>query len=179
MQLVLVVHQDLNVVKISKMKTRSLLPRDWESVRRIYQIGMDTGLATFETEVPNWEKWDSKFLQACRLVAEVENEVVGWAVLSAVSSRWVYRGVAEVSIYVDLNCTHKGIGSVLMKDLIKETEKAGFWTLQSVIFSKNEPSIQLHKKFDFRVVGIRERIGQRDGEWKDTVLMERRSNLIN
>jgi len=161
-----------------QMQIRPLQKKDWNIVRRIYQEGIDTGMATFETQVPDWETWDLKFLKKCRIVAEREGEVLGWATLSATSKREVYRGVAEVSIYVDLDCTQKGIGSVLMSALIKSSEEEKFWTLQSSVFTENKGSILLHEKFGFRVVGHREKIAKRDGEWKDTILLERRSNLI-
>ena len=160
------------------MKIRPLRKEDWEAIRRIYKMGMDTGLATFETEVPDWKTWDAKFLQQCRLVAEDEGKVVGWAVLSATSKRPAYRGVVEVSIYVDLNCTQKGIGYVLMNRLIHESEQEGFWTLYSAIFLENKASIRLHEKAGFRKIGFRERIAKRDGKWINTLLMERRS-IVN
>lgn len=161
------------------MRIRPLQKEDWPSVQLIYQEGMDTGKATFETQVPSWELWNKKFLPVCRLVVEHENQILGWAVLSAVSSRYVYRGVAEVTIYRKLTSNLKGIGSLLLDALIKASEKENFWTLQSIIFAENETSIYLHKKFGFRVVGRRERIAQRDGKWKDTILMERRSGVID
>ena len=160
------------------MKIRPLQKEDWLSIRRIYQEGIDTEIATFETEVPDWEIWNTKFLPTCRLVIEHENEILGWAALSAVSKRYVYRGVAEVTIYRDLKCTQKGIGSALMLALIKASEEEGFWTLQSSIFSKNKPSLHLHGKFGFRIVGKRERIAQRNGLWHDTIVMERRSSIV-
>ena len=161
------------------MIVRPLKKEDWPIVRDIYQAGIDTGMATFETQVPDWETWDNKFLKKCRLVAEENKEVKGWAVLSSVSKRKVYRGVAEVSIYVDLKCTQKGIGSVLMRELIQASENENYWTLQSTIFPENKASIRVHEKFGFRIVGRRERIAERNGKWKDTILLERRSNLIS
>ena len=160
------------------MKIRPLQPEDWPSVRRIYQEGIETGFATFETEVPDWETWDTKFLPTCRLVLEDDNKILGWAVLSPVSKRNVYSGVAEVTIYRDLKCPYKGIGSILMSALIECSEEENFWTLQSSIFSENKSSLYLHKKFGFRVVGKRERIAQRNGKWKDTIFMERRSSIV-
>lgn len=161
------------------MKIRPLQLADWPSVRRIYQEGIETGFATFETEVPDWETWDAKFLPTCRLVLEHDHEILGWAVLSPISKRDVYRGVAEVTIYRDLNCPQKGIGSVLMAALIECSEKENFWTLQSSIFPENKPSLCLHEKFGFRVVGKRERIAQRNGKWKDIIFMERRSSIVD
>lgn len=160
------------------MKIRPLQKEDWEAVRRIYQEGMDTGIATFETQCPDWETWDSKFLQKCRIIVEENNQVLGWAALSPTSKRSVYKGVVEVTIYIDLNQTGKGIGTKLIKALVEASEAAGFWTLQSSILSENKPSIQLHLKAGFRILGTRERIAKRDGIWKDTVFMERRSALI-
>lgn len=157
---------------------RSMVPNDWQAVANIYKQGIATGLATFETNVPSWEIWDNGHLQACRLVAEIDNEVVGWAALTGVSGRCVYAGVAEVSVYVSQH--HKGmkIGSILLERLISATEANGFWTLQSGIFRENEASIALHKKYGFREVGYREKIGQLHGVWRDTVLMERRSDRV-
>ncbi len=160
------------------MIVRALQKEDWPAVRDIYQAGIDTGIATFETQVPDWESWNNKFLTECRLVATEKGVVKGWAVLSSVSKRKVYRGVAEVSVYIDLKCTQQGIGSVLMEELIKASEKEKFWTLQSTIFPENKASIRVHEKFGFRIVGRRERIAKRDGRWKDTILLERRSSLI-
>lgn len=161
------------------MKIRPLQKTDWPSVRRIYQEGIETGFATFETEVPDWDTWNSKFLPTCRLVLEKENKILGWAVLSSVSKRYVYRGVAEVTIYRDLKCPQKGIGSILMLALIEHSEKENFWTLQSSIFPENKPSLHLHEKFGFRKVGKRERIAQRNGKWYDTIFMERRSSIVD
>jgi L-amino acid N-acyltransferase YncA len=157
---------------------RSMEPNDWPNVANIYKQGIATGLATFETNVPAWETWNNSHLQACRLVAEIDHEVVGWAALTGVSGRCVYAGVAEVSVYVSQ--FHKGmkIGSILLETLIKEAETNNFWTLQSGIFRENEASISLHKKYGFREVGFREKIGQLNGIWRDTVLMERRSERV-
>ena len=161
------------------MKIRPLLKEDWPIVKKIYQEGMDTGIATFETHCPDWEIWNSKFLQKCRIIVEEDGKVLGWAALSPTSKRAVYKGVVEVTIYIDLNQTGKGIGTKLMTALVEQSEQAGFWTLQSSIFSENKSSIQLHLKAGFRVLGTRERIAKRDGIWKDTVFLERRSQLIN
>ncbi|PIQ49967.1 MAG: N-acetyltransferase [Cytophagales bacterium CG12_big_fil_rev_8_21_14_0_65_40_12] len=157
---------------------RTMNHNDWQAVANIYEQGIATGLATFETNVPSWEIWDNGHLQQCRLVAEIDNEVVGWAALTGVSGRCVYAGVAEVSVYVSQ--FHKGmkIGSVLLEALIREAENNNFWTLQSGIFRENEASIALHKKCGFREVGYREKIGQLNGVWRDTVLMERRSENV-
>jgi len=161
------------------MKIRPLQKEDWFAVQRIYQEGMDTGIATFETQCPEWETWNSKFLQKCRIVVEEDNQVLGWAALSPTSKRQVYQGVVEVTIYIDLKQTGKGIGTQLMSELVQASEEAGFWTLQSSIFSENKSSIKLHQRVGFRIIGTREKIAKRDGIWKDTVFLERRSNLID
>ena len=150
----------------------------WPEVARIYREGLDTGIATFETTVPSWEDWDRGHLEICRFVALNEGEVLGWAALSKVSSRCVYGGVAEVSLYVGSRFRGQGVGSALLERLIVESENEGYWTLQSGIFPENRASIALHEKAGFRKIGIRERIGKRDGEWKDNLLMERRSQRV-
>ncbi len=150
----------------------------WPEVARIYREGLDTGIATFETTVPSWEDWDRGHLEICRFVALNEGEVLGWAALSKVSSRCVYGGVAEVSLYVGSRFRGQGVGRALLERLIVESENEGYWTLQSGIFPENQASIALHEKAGFRKIGIRERIGKRDGEWKDNLLMERRSKRV-
>ncbi len=156
----------------------SLVPSDWEAVLKIYAEGIDTKLATFETEILSWELWDKKYINSCRLVAEIDDQVVGFAVLSKVSQREVYKGVAEVSVYVAEDSRGKGIGEAILKQLIKESEDNGFWTLQAGIFSENLPSIELHKKCGFRVVGIKKKIGQLEGKWHDNHYLERRSKTV-
>lgn len=151
---------------------------DWKAVSRIYEEGIATGMATFEKEIPSWEEWDANHLKSCRIIAKIDDEVVGWAALSPVSSRCVYGGVAEVSVYVAENSRGKGIGRILMNRLIIESESEGFWTLQAGVFPENKSSIKLHEKSGFRIIGFRERIGQLDGVWKDNVLLERRSTKI-
>ena len=156
--------------KIEKMKHE-----DWEQVSKIYMEGIETGNATFETDVPSWESWISKHLPCCNIVARRGNKILGWAAVSPTSSREVYSGVTEVSIYVNKECKRKGVGLALLKELIELSENNGIWTLQAGIFSENEASINLHKKCGFRIVGIREKIGKMDGIWRDVILMERRS----
>jgi phosphinothricin acetyltransferase len=150
----------------------------WAAVREIYAQGIATRNATFETALPDWAEWDARHLSMCRLVALRGDEVVGWAALSAVSSREVYRGVAEVSVYVADGAQGKGIGSALLSALVAESERHGIWTLQAGILAENDASIHLHEKAGFRIVGRREKIGQLDGQWRDTVLMERRSTVV-
>jgi phosphinothricin acetyltransferase len=151
---------------------------DWPAVAAIYDEGIATSNATFEQEVPAWEVWDANHLPTCRLVARVGGEVVGWAALSPVSRRHVYRGVAEVSVYVAASARGHGVGLMLLQRLVEESERAGIWTMQAGIFPENGASIRLHERCGFRVVGRRERIGQMNGVWRDTVLMERRSNVV-
>lgn len=150
----------------------------WPAVREIYAQGIATRQATFETAVPSWQEWDGNHLPTCRIVAHIGDEIVGWAALSAVSQRYVYRGVAEVSVYVAEQARGKGVGTALLAALIDESERNGFWTLQAVIHARNAVSIRAHEKSGFRIVGTRQRIGCLDGRWIDTVLMERRSKLV-
>lgn len=161
-----------------KLSIRPLVVEDWTSVKNIYELGIATGIATFETTAPNWKQWNENHLSFGRLVIILENEVVGWAALTAVSNRCIYQGVAEVSIYVHPSHRGKRIGQLLMKKLIFESEKNGIWALHSSIFSENLGSINLHKKVGFRMIGYREKIGRLKGVWKDNVLMERRSQVV-
>lgn len=151
---------------------------DWKVVQSIYQKGIDTGIATFQLNAPDWEYWHQSHLENCRLVITENDEIKGWAALSPTSKREVYKGVCEVSIYIDPTVAGKGFGTFLFKALIKESELQGIWTLQSKIFPQNTASLLLHKKMGFREVGVREKIGQRKGIWYDNVLLERRSNLF-
>jgi phosphinothricin acetyltransferase len=155
-----------------------LLADDWESVRRIYLEGIETGNATFETEAPDWESWDNTHLKTPRLIARRLDKVIGWAALSPVSRRLVYAGVAEVSVYVAGNAQGIGVGRQLLIALIEQAERSGIWTLQAGIFPENEPSIALHRSCGFREVGRRERIGKLGDVWRDVILMERRSSHV-
>lgn len=160
-------------------KIRELQKDDWQRVSEIYQQGMDTNLATFQTECPTHEEFDQSHMKQFRYVITDGDVIVGWAALTPVSSRCVYCGVAEVSIYIHDTYRGKGAGSQLLNFLSEQSEKGGIWTLQSGIMADNKTSIRLHEKCRFRQVGFRERIGQdRFGQWRNTVLMERRSNLI-
>jgi L-amino acid N-acyltransferase YncA len=156
---------------------RDLRPDDWAEVAAIYRDGMRGGMATFETEVPQRDAWHEA--HPLRVVAEVDERVIGWAAAAPVSSRWAYRGVAESSVYVARDRHGTGVGSALMEALVAKSERAGFWTLQTSIFPENEASLKLHRRVGFRVVGVRESIGKRDGLWRDTILMERRSEVIS
>jgi len=162
-----------------KIEIRHIEIKDWSVIARIYQLGIATGNATFETEIPSWQTWNDTHIQSCRFVALLENKIVGWAALSPVSNRCVYGGVAEVSVYVDTNFSGKGIGTKLLQELIQESEKTGFWTLQSGIFPENTMSLKTHKKLGFREIGYREKIGKmKNGKWRDNIILERRSKTI-
>ena len=150
-------------------------PTDWEAVRAIYLNGIAAGNATFETEAPDYETWNRNHLKFARLVARTDAAVVGWAALAPVSSRRVYAGVAEVSIYVADAARGQGIGRDLLRSLIEESERNGIWTLQAGVFPENSASIALHENCGFRRVGRRERIGALNGIWRDVILLERRS----
>lgn len=150
----------------------------WPDVKAIYESGIATGNATFETGAPAWEEWDAAHIKTCRLVAVEQDEILGWAALTPVSGRCVYAGVAEVSIYISESARGKGLGSILLNALVAESEQHNFWTLQAGIFPENVASIRLHEACGFRMVGRREKIGQMLGVWRDTVLLERRSNTV-
>lgn len=151
---------------------------DWPEVSRIYEEGIATGYATFETAVPTYKEWDEAHVTHCRFVAENSGELLGWVALSPVSGRCVYGGVAEVSIYVAADTQGRGVGKALMEVLVNASEMQGFWTLQAGIFPQNEGSISLHEKMGFRLMGRREKIGKRNGVWYDNLVFERRSKKV-
>jgi phosphinothricin acetyltransferase len=151
---------------------------DWPAVAHVYRQGIESGHATFETEVPSRESWDAGHLEAGRLVAREADRVLGWAALSPVSDRCVYGGVAEVSVYVDVAARGRGIGRRLLEALVEVSEEAGIWTLQAGIFPENEASLAIHRSCGFRVVGRRERLGRLAGEWRDVIQIERRSGVV-
>lgn len=151
---------------------------DWPMVRAIYLEGIATKNATFETGAPDWTEWDAKHLQSCRLVARLNGQVVAWAALSPVSSRRVYAGVAEESIYVAESVRGQGVGKKLLAALVEESERQGLWTLQTGVFPENAASLHLHELCGFKVLGVREKIGQMDGVWRDVVFLERRSQIV-
>jgi phosphinothricin acetyltransferase len=157
----------------------ALCPEHWPEVARIYAEGIATGDATFETEVPAWERWDTGHLPEHRLVALCEGEVVGWVAARAVSDRCAYAGVVEHSVYVAEAARGQGIGRVLLDALIVSTEAAGIWTIQTGIFPENTASLRLHERTGFEVVGCRKRIGKREGVWRDVIAVERRSPVVN
>lgn len=159
------------------MNIRDFIHNDFPSVMEIYRQGMATGIATFETVVPTWEVWNKKYSDRCRIIAEERGIITGFAVIIPVSSRECYAGVYEESLYVHDQWRGRGIGKKLLHALIDRTERLGIWTLQGTVFVENEPSVRLHERCGFRIVGRREKIAQRNGVWKDTYLMERRSAL--
>lgn len=164
-------------IAVMNFRIEPMKAADWEPVREIYVEGLATGNATFETTAPSREKWDNGHLPHSRLVARDDENLLGWAALSPVSSRAVYSGVAEVSIYISEKSRGKGIGKALLKALIESSEKNNIWTLQASIFPENTASINLHLQNGFREVGRRERIAKLAGVWRDTVILERRSNI--
>ena len=152
-----------------------LLQDHWPEVRRIYEEGIETGQATFETATPEWQAFDAGRNRDCRLVALESERVAGWAGLSPFSSRPVYQGVAEASVYVAAEARGRGVGSRLLEALIAESEKCGYWTLLGKIFPENTASLALVRRYGFREVGVLERIGRQHGVWRDVVLLERRT----
>lgn len=155
-----------------------LLPEHWPIVKVIYETGLATGHASFQTSAPSWEEWNKSHLAHSRLVAIQDNQVLAWAALTPVSGRCVYAGVAEVSVYVHSDSRGHGVGTALLQALITESERNGLWTLQAGIFPENTASLQLHEKAGFRTIGTREKIGQMNGIWRDTILLERRSKIV-
>jgi phosphinothricin acetyltransferase len=147
-------------------------------VLSIYEAGIATGNATFQTTAPEWSEWDQSHIKNCRLVAVENNKVLGWAALTAVSGRCVYAGVAEVSVYVAPEAQGKGVGRQLLEELIKQSEQNNFWTLQAGIFPENTGSLKIHEHCGFRILGRRERIGKMNNNWRDTLLLERRSTVV-
>lgn len=165
------------------MNLRAMRADDWPVVERICALGIASGDATFESQPPTWAEFETAKLPGHSLVAVVDGEVVGWAAASGVSDRCVYAGVAEVSVYVDPAAQGRGVGRALLEALIAFTEREGMWTLQAGIFPENEPSLALHRAVGFRVVGVRERLGRmsggpRAGQWRDVLLLERRSPTV-
>ncbi len=160
------------------MQISNMLPGHWPSVKTIYESGLATGNASFQTSAPSWEEWNASHLSHSRLVGAVENQIIGWAALTPVSGRCVYAGVAEVSVYIASGYRGQKIGQTLLRALIGESEKNGIWTLQAGIFPENKASLKIHENMGFRQLGIREKIGQMNGVWRDTVLLERRSKTV-
>lgn len=152
--------------------------QNYPQVQLIYSHGLETRNATFETSVPDWQKWDHSHLQHSRIAIMKEDVMLGWGALTKVSDRCVYEGVAEISVYIHKDFWGQGVGTMIMQKLISESETNGIWSLMSGVFPENKNSIQLHLKEGFRIIGTRERIAQLDGIWRDTVLLQRRSEKI-
>lgn len=163
---------------VAKMEFRPISRKNFNDFRRIYQQGITTGMATFETETPSFEKWDASRKPFGRIALYDHGEMLGWATLSPVSDRCVYRGVAEVSVYVSSENRGKKYGELLLKELIRISEDNEIWTLNAAMMRENTASLKLHEKCGFRVVGYREKIGRLNGIWRDNILMERRSKII-
>jgi phosphinothricin acetyltransferase len=161
-----------------EMTIDAMAAGDWPAVRAIYEEGIATGLGTFETAAPPWDDWNAARLPHSRLVVRDHGQVIAWAALSPVSTRACYAGVAEVGIYVAASARRKGVGRALLQALIDSAEQHGIWTLQGSTFAENAASISVQQRCGFRLVGRRERIGKRDGLWRDTVLLERRSSKV-
>lgn len=160
------------------LKIDEMVPSDWNHVREIFIEGILTGNATVRTEAPGWDEWNKDHLDICRFVAKQDEKVVGWVALSLISSRQAYSGVVEVSIYIASNATGMGIGSRLLQHVIVSSEEHKIWTIQAMIFPENGASIKLHRKFGFKEVGTRKRMGKLNAVWRDVVLLERRSNIV-
>ena len=160
------------------VEIRALTRDDWPRVEAIYAEGIATGNATFETEPPSWDEFDSTRLPTHRFVAVDAGDVVGWIAVSPTSSRECYAGVVEHSVYVAEAARGRGIGRMLLEALVASTDAAGLWTIQTSVFPENEATLALHERVGFRLVGRRERIAQLDGSWRDTLLLERRSGLV-
>lgn len=155
-----------------------MLPEHWDAVKKIYEEGIATGNATFQSTAPSWAEWNKDHLTTARFVAIANDEILGWAALTPVSGRCVYAGVAEVSVYVATAERGKGLGKILLQALINAGEANNLWTLQAGIFPENLASIKLHEANGFRMIGTREKIGKMNGIWRDTVLLERRSKVV-
>jgi L-amino acid N-acyltransferase YncA len=161
------------------MEVQTMQPEDWPAVQAIYEAGIATEDATFETVAPSWEAWDAAHLPAHRLVAAEGHRVLAWAALAPVSDRCAYAGVAEDSIYVAADTQGRGVGRLLLGALVASAERGGIWTVQTGIFPENQASVRLHQACGFRVVGVRERLGRLHGRWRDVLLLERRSPAID
>jgi len=167
------------VVEPSRVTIGDLRPEHWPEVAQIYGEGIATGNATFETEVPSWERWDASHLAEHRFVGLRDGRVVGWAAVSRVSDRCVYGGVVENSVYVAERARGTGVGRLLLERLVVSTEAAGIWTIQTGVFPENEASLRLHERVGFEVVGRRQRLGKLNGAWRDVLLLERRSTVVD
>jgi L-amino acid N-acyltransferase YncA len=172
--LLLIVVREAVVLAIEPLRAEH-----WDAAAQIYADGIATGDATFETSVPSWTEWDETHLREHRFVALEEGRVVGWVAVSAVSARCVYGGVVENSVYVHDDARGRGVGRALLERLISSTEAAGIWTIQTGIFPENDASVRLHERVGFEIVGTRKRLGKLNGLWRDVLLLERRSAIID
>lgn len=163
---------------VVKMKFVEIRLENYNQIAAIYKEGIATNIATFETVVPDWETWNNKFHLFGRIAIEQEHTILGWASLTPTSKREVYKGVAEVTIYVKASERGKGLGKKLLKELIKISEKNNIWSLQASIFRENRASLHIHKKCGFRVIGYKEKIAQLHGIWQDNFMLERRSKVV-
>jgi phosphinothricin acetyltransferase len=159
------------------MVIRNITQADWPEIKAIFEDGIKTGDATLETSAPSWEFWNEVHLDFGRILTEENGLIIGWAALIPVSRRKAYEGAVEESVYIREGFRGKGIGSALMKELIRICEEKGVWTIQAVILRENEGSVRFHEQLGFRIVGYREKIGKQGSVWRDTVLMERRSRI--
>lgn len=164
-------------MRIGAVQISDMTDSHADAVLAIYQAGLDTGLASFEVTAPAWPEWDAAHLPDHRFVAVGDDDVLGWVAVSPVSSRCVYAGVVEHSVYVAPAAKGQGVGRRLLDALITSTEAAGIWTIQAGVFPENTASLALHHVAGFRVIGVRERVGKHQGRWRDVVLLERRSNV--
>jgi L-amino acid N-acyltransferase YncA len=160
------------------MTFETILESDFPAIARIYEEGIATGNATFQTNAPTWTEWDKSHLAFCRFLMKIDEKIVAWAALSPVSSRCVYGGVVEVSVYVAAKARGNGVGAAILAKLVAESEQNQLWTLQSGIFPENKSSVRIHEKCGFRIVGCREKIGKMGNVWRDNLLLERRSLLV-
>jgi len=167
-----------NILSKGRQMIRPMNDSDAQIVLEIFKAGLDTRNATFETEVPLWQDWNRSHHKHCRFVYVESGSVVGWVALSPISTRSCYSGVAEISIYVDPKHAGREIGHALMAHIIRDSEKNGIWTIHASIFPENKATLQLHLKHGFREVGRREQIAQLDGQWRSTLILERRSQVV-
>ncbi len=164
--------------RFARLALRDFHHTDWPEVERIYAEGIATDIATFETKPKSQAQFEADAIDGSLCVATLSGRIAGWGALWPTSKRQCYWGVAEVSLYIDMAASGRGVGTAILTDLIARSESLGIWTLQSAIFAENTPSVALHRRCGFRTVGLRERIGERGGIWRDIHLMERRSTVV-
>ncbi len=165
-------------IELANIQINTILEDNFSEVQQIYLQGLETGNASFETSVPDWNKWNKQHCLHSRISVSIDNKMIGWAALSPVSERCVYDGVSEISVYVHKDFRDQGVGTILLKRLIDESESNGIWSLMSGVFPENKTSIKLHLNEGFRIVGTREKIAKMNNVWRDTLLLQRRSTKI-